>query len=180
MDKVTGDLVARLRHEHHGDLNTTRAEAADRIEALEARVAQAETLRNEAMQAHGEALSRIEDYIRQIDERDSALAAEREAHERTKAHYKATAEGVMQCIDASWGMNKGRDWSRPELVLAEYVGELREALARADALLKSVEWGGNQNGYVANCPICFKFPSEGHADDCALAAYLRDREGGAA
>lgn len=50
---------------------------------------------------------------------------ERERH----ASQTMMAEGIMQCIDASWRENQAQDWTRPELVLQEYVDDIRAQLA---------------------------------------------------
>lgn len=140
------DLVKRLRDIAGMWTNEpcSSTHAADAIEALQARAERAE----------------------------AALAAEREAHERTKAENRRL---LARCEADSISASSANAHSN----------KLRAALARADALVRSVEWGGlyrNSRGeQVPVCPICgHAFRSGGHEKGCELAAYLREREGGAA
>ena len=56
----------------------------------------------------------------------------------TEQRYKAVCEGIMMAIDSSWRPNEARDWGRPELILGEYVGDLRDELAAALKLHHSI------------------------------------------
>lgn len=45
--------------------------------------------------------------------------------------------------------------------------------AKVMEVLRHVEWLGGEGGeYLAHCPWCAHWESEGHADDCKLAALL--------
>ena len=57
----------------------------------------------------------------------------------TKQRYKAVCEGIMMSIDSSWRPNEARDWGRPELILGEYVGDLRNELAAEKAARETAE-----------------------------------------
>jgi hypothetical protein len=45
--------------------------------------------------------------------------------DRLREENKRLAEGIMCCVDTGWRPNSARDWSRPELVLAEYISDIR-------------------------------------------------------
>lgn len=69
--------------------------------------------------------------------------------------------------------------------LLDEVDRLRARVARLEALLRRVEWGGGlvnriddmdgtYLGLVPTCPKCLELKSDGHAPDCELAAVLRE------
>ena len=63
----------------------------------------------------------------------------REKLVETEQCYKAVCEGIMMAIDSSWRPNEARDWGRPELILSEYVGDLRNELAAEKAAREKAE-----------------------------------------
>lgn len=46
--------------------------------------------------------------------------------DRLSEENKRLAEGIMRCVDAGWRPNAARDWTRPELILAEYISDIRD------------------------------------------------------
>jgi hypothetical protein len=46
--------------------------------------------------------------------------------DRLREENRRLVEGIMRCVDAGWRPNAARDWTRPELILAEYISDLRE------------------------------------------------------
>lgn len=84
------------------------------------------------IQTHREDLKRAADAAmdavdwRQLYQRVCEVAVSNLARaEHAEAETKRLADGIMRCVDAGWRPHEARNWSRPELVLAEYVGELR-------------------------------------------------------
>ena len=76
-------------------------------------------------QAEGQPVLKTE-WQRLVDERDAALA-ERDALQVVRDQM---ADGIMRCIDASWSGTRSMDWTHPELILAEYVGDMQATLTR--------------------------------------------------
>lgn len=130
------------------------------------------------------------------DRAEKALAAEREAHENETAHREAIHEEYVRVCgqrdDAEAALARAQNEAivRTTAIanLHSVIAERDRALARADALVRECEWkatafviGDDSKTYVAAaCPICRRPQPDGHTLDCALAAHLRDREGGAA
>ena len=58
---------------------------------------------------------------------------------------------------------------------AQELLNLRSRLAKAEKLLKRLEWVGiyKNNHYTDGCPDCGRFEVDGHSDDCELAAFLK-------
>jgi len=167
------DLVARLRaslkfdaingdaHERAVCASQMR-QAIAAIEALRARVEQAERERDEAR----DAILAPGGWDERCRAAEAALATERKKHDRTARHFNAAMDRLMVNNDELNRVNAAQ----------------RAALTRAEALLRKVEWGGlyrNSRGeQVPVCPICgHAFRAGGHENGCELAAYLREREG---
>lgn len=118
-----------------------------------------------------EVQARAERAERERDEAYAALVTERKKHDATARHFNAAMDRLMGNNDELNRVNAAQ----------------RAALVRADALLRECEWkatafviGDDSKTYVAAaCPICRRPQPDGHTLDCELAAYLRDREGGA-
>lgn len=76
----------------------------------------------------------------EVSQLQDALTTQRATAECLHGRVTAMAEGIIQCVDSAWREGGARDWSRPELVLTEYVESLRGDVARLqDALTLAVE-----------------------------------------
>lgn len=201
------DLVARLREMHDIDLDCQHDEAcrdaADAIEALQARAEQAEVERDVLRDAilpnwremewaqRPEALAALvaayrsdsEDVDaaaelnapnavagklrRRAEQAEAALAAEREAHERTKAENRRL---LARCEADSISASSANAHSN----------KLRAALDLAEALLAAsrVLLVGYRDGTFPEWPEGLLEAITVHVSD--VDAYLREREGGAA
>lgn len=116
-----------------------------------------------------ETLQRMHDYPPlhlTSDQRDACLVGAKAIDAE-----KRMAEGIMQCVDAGWRPNDAKDWSRPELILAEYVNSLQRQVEGAltannvlQTLTERAQW------YRDGCP--FLEDREGYfaSGDCARDA----------
>ena len=55
---------------------------------------------------------------------------------------------------------------------------LRARVAALEGMLREVEWYGGSPDEGQWCPICGEYDHEGHLEDCALAAALREASDG--